>query len=124
MAARRGNSAVHDIPQRLADVLLELEASLREAGRWERQRPASRALASSLPFCIDTLTIEQWLQWVLLPRMKHLLEQREPLPTRSAIYEYGQQCLCSDDPCTARLLVLLKRFDDLIKIHSATTRFH
>ncbi|WP_258876037.1 YqcC family protein, partial [Pseudomonas aeruginosa] len=31
---------------------------------------APEALASPEPFCVDTLALEQWLQWIFLPRMK------------------------------------------------------
>lgn len=109
---------MHDIPQRLADVLLEAEALLRISGKWEKKQPPTTSLASSEPFCLDTLNFEQWLQWILLPRMKQILEHRKPLPTRSAITEYAEECLQKSDPRMVKLLALIKRFDDLITIQA------
>lgn len=115
---------MHDIPNRIADVLLEVEATLRLSGKWEEQRPPAKALASSLPFCVDTLTIEQWLQWVFLPRMKGILESNKPLPTQSGIFSYAQECFNKPDYAAAGLLSLIKRFDELIAIQAGTVKYH
>jgi uncharacterized protein YqcC (DUF446 family) len=113
---------MHDIPHRIADVLLQVEANLRTSGKWELQPPPSRALNSTQPFCIDTLRFEQWLQWIFLPRMKQILEQQQPLPRQSAIYEYAEDQLPRKDPDADNLLTLIKRFDDLITIQSHAYR--
>jgi uncharacterized protein YqcC (DUF446 family) len=113
---------MHDIPQRIADVILEVEANLRTIGRWEKTSPPVTALASSQPFCIDTLKFEQWLQWIFLPRMKDILEQQQPLPSSSGIYAYAEDYFSKKDPRMSRLLKLIKRFDDLITIQSSAKR--
>ena len=53
---------MHDIPDRIADVLLQVEAALRTGGKWEAHQPSEAALGSPVPFCMDTLSFEQWLQ--------------------------------------------------------------
>ena len=113
---------MHDIPNRIADVLLEVEASLRIHGKWDEQKPPEKALNSGIPFCLDTLSFEQWLQWIFLPRMKTTIEQTLPLPLKSGIYEYAEDCLQKSDPSTDQLLTLLKRFDDLISIEAGAQR--
>lgn len=114
---------MHDIHQRLADVLLEVEAILRRTGKWDEEPPSAAALRSAEPFCIDTLQFPQWLQWKLLPRMKMLLEHRQPLPARSGIAEYAEVCLRGHDPLDLKLLGAIKRFDELIAIQ-AGMRLH
>lgn len=109
---------MHDIPARLADVLLEVEAILRRSGKWDEHQPSTAALDSSQPFCLDTLEFEQWLQWILLPSMKQILEHRKPLPGSSAITEYAEECLPKRDPQMLSLLQAIKRFDDLITIQA------
>ncbi len=113
---------MHDIPNRIADVLLEVEAVLRTHGKWDTTSPTSHALASAQPFCMDTLRFEQWLQWVFLPRMRHTLEHTEPLPDKSAILAYAEEYLSKKDPSTVNLLELIKRFDDLITLQSSARR--
>ncbi len=113
---------MHDIPERIADVLLEVEANLRTSGKWEQKQPPESALASAEPFCIDSLKFEQWLQWIFLPRMKQILEEQKPLPAKSGIYMYADVILRRKDVSTNNLLTLIKRFDDLITIQSAARR--
>ena len=113
---------MHDIPNRIADVLLEVEASLRIHGKWDEDKPAASKLNSQIPFCMDTLRFEQWLQWIFLPRMKDTIEETKPLPAKSGIFEYAEDCLHKNDPSTNKLLKLLKRFDDLITIQSSVPR--
>lgn len=109
---------MHDIPNRIADVLLNVEANLRTSGKWDPNRPSESQLDSNHPFCIDTLSFEQWLQWIFLPRMKRLVESAGPLPEQSAIYEYAVDYFDKIDLSTNRLLLLLKDFDQLISIQS------
>ncbi|MCG8379165.1 MAG: YqcC family protein [Proteobacteria bacterium] len=113
---------MHDIPNRIADVLLEVEASLRIHGKWDDVKPTASALNSSYPFCLDTLSFEQWLQWIFLPKMKDTIEQTKPLPEQSAIFEYAEECLHKNDPSTDNLLKQLKMFDDLISIQASIQR--
>lgn len=113
---------MHDIPQRIVDVLLELEAEMRVLGWWEEKKPPSSALASQQPFCVDQLAFEQWLQWVFLPRMKTIIETGQPLPTQSAIFEYAEECLRHHGRRSAHLLALLKRFDELVTLEATHKR--
>ena len=52
-----------------------LETALRYNGLWGNERPSSQALASQQPFACDTLALEQWLQFIFIPRMQTLLSQ-------------------------------------------------
>ncbi len=112
---------MHDIPERIADVLLEVELLLRRNGGWGDQRPSETDMSSSLPFCIDTLSFEQWLQWIFLPRMKQIIEQQQPLPERSDIYQYAQSNISSELPAEG-LLAQFRLFDELITLQSIIRR--
>lgn len=103
-----------DTPQVIADVILDVEANLRAQGKWVQNQPPAGAMSSQWPFCADTLGLEQWLQWVFLPRLKRILEGQQPLPPESGIYEYAREALPAPDTADKRLLMLLKRFDELI----------
>lgn len=69
----------------LNDALVRLEAAMRAAGLWRQEEPDEAALASREPFCVDTLTMPQWLRFILVARLRVLIDQRLPLPTGSQI---------------------------------------
>ena len=97
----------------LIAVIDGLEAELRRIDLWEHAPPSQQMLASKEPFCFDTLALSQWLQWLLIPRMREIFAGEGSLPTRSAIHPLAEDCFGHlDDPST--LLMLIERFDRLI----------
>lgn len=103
-----------DVQNQLVDCLLDIEAELRKLGWWAEVAPSVAELASTQPFCVDTLKFEQWLQWVCLPRMKQLLENGDPLPGKSAITEMAEVAYMEVAAETVELRKLLQRFDRLL----------
>ena len=57
---------------------------------WDAQPPSDQALASTVPFMFDTLRIEQWLQWVFMPRVHALLDAGAPLPGNCSIHPLAE----------------------------------
>lgn len=98
----------------LAEQLLLIERELRALGWWEQVPPSAQALASTQPFSIDTLSFEQWLQWVMLPRMKLLIEAEQPLPTVSGIHDMAEEVYRGRERQVAPLLQALAAFDRLL----------
>ncbi|MEW6461339.1 MAG: YqcC family protein [Pseudomonadota bacterium] len=98
----------------LAEHLLLIERELRVLGWWQEQAPSDAALASQEPFCVDTLTFEQWLQWIFLPRMKQLLEADAALPSVSGIQPMAEMVYREQSGVARRLLELLGEFDRLL----------
>lgn len=98
----------------LADQLLLIERELRVHALWDSLPPDAGALASQEPFCVDTLSFEQWLQWIFLPRMKSILEEDEALPAVSGILAMAELVYQGRSPQMAGLLQALERFDALI----------
>lgn len=97
----------------LMAVIDDLEAELRRMDLWELSPPSQQMLASTQPFCFDTLALSQWLQWLLIPRMRRIFAGEGSLPTESAIHPLAEDCFGHlDDSST--LLILIERFDRLI----------
>ena len=46
----------------IADHLLLIERELVVQGWWDDEPPSDEALASTVPFAVDTLSFEQWLR--------------------------------------------------------------
>jgi len=101
------------IPE-LAEQLLVIERELRVRGLWASSPPDAQAFASREPFCVDTLSFEQWLQWVFLPRMKDILQSDGPLPAVSGILAMAEVVYQGRSLEIAGLLRALETFDRLI----------
>lgn len=102
----------------LADQLLLIERELRVRGWWDSVPPSPEALASEQPFCVDTLSFEQWLQWIFLPRMTFMLEAGMALPTASGIQAMGEEALRGRLAQAQPLLGLLAEVDRLLQARS------
>ncbi len=98
----------------LADQLLLIERELRVLDLWASTPPDAQALASQEPFCVDTLSFEQWLQWIFLPRMKAILEREDALPTVSGILAMAEVVYQGRLQQMSGLLRALETFDALI----------
>jgi uncharacterized protein YqcC (DUF446 family) len=98
----------------LAELLIDLEAQLRQLRLWDRIPPSTAALASREPFCIDTLTLPQWLQFIFLPTIYRMLEQDEPLPERCSITPLAEEHFEGSGLAAGELLRVLRAVDDLL----------
>ena len=95
----------------IIEALNALELGLRELGLWSDVRPEPNALASTMPFCYDTLELEQWLQFIFLGRMREILEQGDSLPESCAIYPYVEMLSGARKPVHPKLAELLQHVD-------------
>lgn len=98
----------------VAEVLIDIEAQLRRLGLWDKIPPSRQALASTEPFCIDTLTLPQWLQFVFLPTLYRMLEEEAPLPERCGITPMAEEYFRGAGLATDNLLEALQKVDSLL----------
>ena len=75
----------------IAEVMIDIEAQLRQLGQWDKIPPSTEALASRKPFCVDTLTLPQWLQFIFLPTVYRMLEDGQALPGRCGIAPMAEE---------------------------------
>lgn len=98
----------------IADHLLLIERELQVQGWWSDASPSKQALASTVPFAVDTLSFEQWLQWIFLPRMRLIIERGQPLPNASGILVMAETVFVDRPEQSRELRRLLAAFDQLI----------
>lgn len=81
--------------QPLQTALLELEASMKAADLWRMPTPDAEAFASQQPFCIDTMSLPQWIRFVFIARLNALIDARAAMPAKCdvapAVAAYLQQ---------------------------------
>lgn len=97
----------------LHSLLIEIEQELKAQNLWQDEMPSAEALASQEPFAVDTLSFENWLQFILLPRMRHLLDNAAPLPASCHITEMAEM-VWTEHGERLQLLTLLRQFDNTI----------
>jgi uncharacterized protein YqcC (DUF446 family) len=105
----------------LREILAQIEVELKRLELWETKPPLSAALASSLPFCYDTLDLHEWLQWQLLPKMQRILLGHGALPAECGIFPYALDCFRDSDTDPNELLFLLRSFDEVLLGKEATS---
>jgi uncharacterized protein YqcC (DUF446 family) len=103
----------------VAEVLIDIEAQLRQLGLWDKIPPSTEALASEQPFAVDTLSLPQWLQFIFLPTIRDMIEAQENLPDRCGIAPMAEEFFRDTGLSCDELLVALARVDELLSVSEA-----
>lgn len=98
----------------IASTLIDLEAELRRLQQWDAQPPSPQAFASVEPFCVDTMTLPQWLQFIFIPRMHSLVAAQQLPPGRCEIAPMAEECFRNGRFDATALLHHIARLDALI----------
>lgn len=98
----------------VADILMDIEYAMRELDEWHSRKPSPDALASTQPFAVDTLTFTQWLQFIFIPRMYELAENRRPLPGNCEIAPMAEEYFRPQSINAEILIIQLQRIDRLL----------
>lgn len=98
----------------VADLMLQLECELRTHGLWEGRLPSTAEMMSTEPFACDVMPLQQWLQWIFLPRMKAIVESDADLPHACNISVYAEDTIAKLEVDTHSVEVLIKAMDQLL----------
>jgi uncharacterized protein YqcC (DUF446 family) len=91
--------------------LQALETALQDLCKWQTTRPPEKALRSTQPFAVDTLEFHQWLQFIMIPRMQTLVDERQPLPSNIAVSPMAVQVYKGDLKRHRELIAILRELD-------------
>lgn len=107
----------HDIAAIVAK-LEDLELQLKDMNLWggETKRPDDKDLNSNTPFCLDTLEFHQWLEYVLIARLKSMIASGAALPESMMVHTYAQEKYRGQWSTYRSLIGVLKELDDLITL--------
>ncbi|SQD80037.1 YqcC family protein [Moritella yayanosii] len=96
-------------------LLAAIEVELKNASLWNEVSPSIEALASTTPFCIDTMPFTDWLQFIFLAKMTQRVAMQMPLPVNMAIQPMAEEAFKPLTVDTCELLALILSFDKLLK---------
>jgi uncharacterized protein YqcC (DUF446 family) len=107
------DAAMADDLRAFSDLADRIEAELRGLGAWESTRPPPDVLATAGPFGMNSLAYIQWIQWVLVPRLREVAEGAFAVPVSS---DAGAHAVREFDGWhgAAGLTHLLIELDDLV----------
>jgi uncharacterized protein YqcC (DUF446 family) len=90
----------------------EIETEMKKIGMWQKEPLPSEVYRFSEAFAMDTMTFSQWLQFVFIPRVKDIIQNKEAFPSGSSV---GTQAIREFDSFqeASRLVTLLCEFDSL-----------
>jgi uncharacterized protein YqcC (DUF446 family) len=91
-------------------LLIKLEQSLRETMLWSGCAPSVEALQSKLPFALDTMSFEGWLQFVFIPKMSVIINSKSTLPDNIQLLPMAEQSFAAIDN-TCGLMQVIKQID-------------
>ena len=64
--------------------LVEIEAEMNRIGYWSAEPLPESAYDFREAFALDTMAFGQWLQFIFIPHVKSIIEQRGAFPARGA----------------------------------------
>jgi len=97
-----------------AQLLEELSKELQKLNLWQEQQPSPLELSSSAPFCCDTLTFEQWLQFIFIDKISEMINQGKRLPTKIALTPLAEVSFKHLSAQGESLLVIIKNIDETL----------
>lgn len=104
---------VHD---ELGTALRELEATMKAASLWRMERPEPDAFDSVQPFCIDTMSLPQWLRFVFIVRLEALVESRAPMPAKCDVAPAVEAWLTQEGARASDRLLLCRVVEEIDRL--------
>lgn len=99
---------------KLKALLQDIECGLCELHWWQEIPPAKSALMSDVPFAMDSLQPQQWLQWIFIPKINHIIDNDGELPSGFLLAPYFE-VMWKNQPHTALLLATIREIDKVIE---------
>ncbi len=92
-------------------LLEELMLVLKSLNLWQTQAPSSVALSSNSPFCCDTLSFEQWLQFIFIPKISQMISLGQALPNKIALTPMAEESFKHLSAQAKPLIVIINKID-------------
>ncbi|TRX56391.1 YqcC family protein [Thalassomonas sp. M1454] len=110
------------IHQQLQKLLIQLAQELKNNNLWQQQAPSVEALSSTAPFCYDTLSFAQWLQFIFLKRMQIMVQSKTPLPSAISLCPMAEEAFKQHDASIVKLITIIADIDELLSGKREQTR--
>lgn len=113
----------HSTNKTIDQLLIALKGQLQALNLWQEHTPNVCLLASQQPFCCDTLTFEQWLQFIFIPRFQAMIIAKQKLPTNIALCPMAEESFKHLGSKVAPLINIIADIDELLSSKRQQTLF-
>jgi len=103
------SSTLHEIIAKA----VEIEEELKRLNRWQTDPLPAEKFENMGAFGSNTMAFEQWIQFILIPRIQHIVRDNDEFPSGSMLATYAVRAFDGDYD-TAHLQELLYAIDQLI----------
>ena len=93
-------------------VIDEIESEMKRIGFWKKKPLSPEKYRFQRAFGGDTMAFEQWIQFILIPNVRRIIEEKGRFPKNSQVAVYAVKEL-DGNPYVAKLQGLLRDFDNL-----------
>ncbi|MDI3323329.1 YqcC family protein [Pontibacterium granulatum] len=107
---------MNDRATRVSALLIAIRDEMEAKQLWGEQSPSAEALASTQPFCVDTLMFSEWIQWLMIPRLQVMIDQQIALPQNSNMHTMAEEALKTLEADTAQLESLIQQLDNALNV--------
>ena len=95
-------------------LLGQLTQALNTLTLWQSSTPSAKHMASTAAFHFDTLTFEQWLQFVFIERISLMIEKKQPLPNKISLSPMAEESFKGLGNKADSLLGIIEQLDCLL----------
>jgi uncharacterized protein YqcC (DUF446 family) len=109
----KGKTTMSDSYVIAADHMNKLETELRSANLWPGEKPPGEIEVKGA-FGGQNMAFEQWLAWILIPRVRQIIAERGAFPKNSSVAAYAvrEMDTTPNADCVLRELSAFDRFID------------
>ena len=101
--------------QQTYSLLVALTQALKVLNLWQAELPSQDKLSSTAPFCCDTLSFEQWLQFVFIERIGVMIENKLELPSKIHLSPMAEEAFKHLGTKVTPLLSIINDIDTLLQ---------
>ncbi len=103
-------------PAEIVQQIQKIESVMQDLELYASVCPDGSAFESSAPFCYDTMSFLEWLQWVMFPKTLELIAREMPLPTVCEIHPLAEEEFKLLEQETDALLEEVLKLDQLFNV--------
>ena len=97
--------------QQLPPLLDRVENEMKAADLWGDAVPLQEAFKSEMPFFYDTMSFEEWVQWVYIVRFREMIQAKLPLPQSSDVSPMAEESFKGYGKNCKGVVAALRAFD-------------